>query len=172
MVLAIHSDAPYLNKLKAWSRVGGHPFLLRNYNLPPNNGAVLNISQIIKAGMSLADKSKLGALSSNAKYTVPVDKNLEEVGHIHPPTPTYTDNYNSNMVINNNIQTKVTKSMDIRFCCLRDRECQKQFQIYWISGTTNLVDFWMKNHSVNHHQRFRPEIITSRKYVDSLKQVL
>ena len=51
MVLAIHSDAGYLNESKARSRGGGHFFLSSDVQNPPNNGAVLNISQIIEAVM-------------------------------------------------------------------------------------------------------------------------
>jgi hypothetical protein len=47
MVLAIHSDALYLSKPKARSRAGGHLFMAGNEEIPLNNGAVLNISQII-----------------------------------------------------------------------------------------------------------------------------
>jgi hypothetical protein len=49
MVLAIHSDASYLSEPKARSRAGGHMFMAGKEEIPINNGAVLNISQIIKA---------------------------------------------------------------------------------------------------------------------------
>ena len=51
MVLAGHSDASYLSESKAYSRVGGHSPLSNNSRDPPNNGAVLNITQIIKYDM-------------------------------------------------------------------------------------------------------------------------
>ena len=51
MVLAIHSDAGYLNERKARSRAGGHFFLSSDVQNPPNNGAVLTIVQIINAVM-------------------------------------------------------------------------------------------------------------------------
>jgi hypothetical protein len=47
MVLAIHSDASYLSKPKAHSQAGGDMFMAGNEEIPFNNGAVLNISQII-----------------------------------------------------------------------------------------------------------------------------
>jgi hypothetical protein len=54
MVLAGHSDASYLSKSKTRSQVGGHFFMSNNTAKPPNNGAILTITQIIKAVMSLA----------------------------------------------------------------------------------------------------------------------
>ena len=76
MVLDIHSNASYLEEYKEWSILVVHHILLRNSNLPPNNAAVLNISQIIKAVMSSADESKLGALFIIVKYEVLVRKTL------------------------------------------------------------------------------------------------
>ena len=48
MKLAAHSDASYLSKPKTHSRSRGHFFLSSNSITPQNNGAVLNISHIIK----------------------------------------------------------------------------------------------------------------------------
>ena len=48
MILAAHSNASYLNEPKARSRAGGHFFLSKDVENPPNNGAILNIAQIIK----------------------------------------------------------------------------------------------------------------------------
>jgi hypothetical protein len=62
MVLAIHSDASYLSKPKARSRAGGYFFMSSNTKDPSNNGAILNIAQIIKSVMSSAAKAELGAL--------------------------------------------------------------------------------------------------------------
>jgi hypothetical protein len=70
MRLAIHSSALYLSEPKAHSRAGGHMFMAGNEDIPTNNGAVLNILQIIRAVMSSAAEAKLGALFINAKTAV------------------------------------------------------------------------------------------------------
>jgi hypothetical protein len=70
MKLAIHSNASYLLEPKACSRAGGHMFMAGTEEIPINNGAVLNILQIIKAVMSLAAEAELGALFINAKTAV------------------------------------------------------------------------------------------------------
>ena len=62
MKLAVHSDASYLSEPKARSRAGGHFFLSNGADIPPNNGAVLNIAHIIKHVMSSATEAKLAAL--------------------------------------------------------------------------------------------------------------
>ena len=60
MVLAVHSDASYLSEQNAKSRVGGHFFMSKDTEVPPNNGAVHNIAKIIKAVMSSAAEAELG----------------------------------------------------------------------------------------------------------------
>ena len=72
MILNIHSDASYLSANKARSRAGGHHFLSNDTEGPPNNGAVLNISKIIRNVMSSAAEAKLGSLFINARTAVPM----------------------------------------------------------------------------------------------------
>jgi hypothetical protein len=120
MILAIHLDASYLSEPKARSRTGGHFFLSDNDEDPTNNGAVLNVSKVIKAVMSSAVEAELGALFINAKIAVPMRKTLEELGHPQPQTPVQTDNSTAYGVINNKIQPKATKAMDMRFYWLKD----------------------------------------------------
>ena len=48
MKLAAHIDASYLSEPKSRSRAGGRFFLSIDSTKPQNNGAVLNISHIIK----------------------------------------------------------------------------------------------------------------------------
>ena len=62
MVLAIHSGASYLSESKAISRARGHWFMTGNEEIPANNGAVMNFSQIIKAVISSTAEAELGAL--------------------------------------------------------------------------------------------------------------
>jgi hypothetical protein len=66
MVLAVHSNASYLNEEEAQSRAGGHHFLSENVPLPPNKGAIHIITEIIKGGMSSAATAELGAMYTNA----------------------------------------------------------------------------------------------------------
>ena len=77
MVLEIHSDASYLSKSKARSRAGRHWFMAGHEEIPANNRAVMNVSQIIKAVMSSTAEAELGALFINCKLTVPARKTLK-----------------------------------------------------------------------------------------------
>jgi hypothetical protein len=104
MVLIVHSNASYLSKQKAQSCTGGHFFMSSDVTNPHNNSAVLNISQLVQAVMSLAAEAELGALYINAREAVPMHQLLTEMGHIQPRTPIQTNNSTACGVVNSNIQ--------------------------------------------------------------------
>jgi hypothetical protein len=114
MKLAIHSNSSYLLEPKARSRAGGHMFMACTEDIPINNGAVLNISQIIKAVMSSATEAKLGALFINAKTALSMRQTLAEMGHPQPRTPIQTDNSTAHALLTNKILPKALKA-NMRF---------------------------------------------------------
>ncbi len=122
MVLMGHSNESYLSKSKACSRVGGHFFMSNNTAKPPNNGAILTIPKTIKAVMSSAAEAKVGALYINCRAPIPACRTLKFMGHPQPRTPMQMDNTGALGVINNNVIKKL-KAMEVKYHCLRDREC-------------------------------------------------
>ena len=79
--------------------------------------------------MSSEAKVELGALYIFAREAVFIRSILAEMGHKQPKTPAHTDNSTAEGVINNKIQPKTTKSMDMRFHWIRDRACQGQLSV-------------------------------------------
>jgi hypothetical protein len=114
MVLAGHSNASYPSESKARSQVGGHFFMSNNTAKPPNNGAILKITQIIKVVMSSAAEAEVGALYFNCREAIPACHTLEFISHPQPPTPMQTDNTTALGVVNNNIIKKL-KAMDMKY---------------------------------------------------------
>ena len=90
-------------------------FMAGSEEIPINNGAVLNISQIITAVMSLAAEAKLGALFINAKTAVSMRQTLKEMGHPQPRTPIQIDNSTAHGLLTNRILPKALKAMDMQF---------------------------------------------------------
>ena len=173
MQLAIHSDASYLSEPKSRSRAGGHHFLTQKENITDvDNGAVLNLSQVIKAVMSSAAEAETGALFLNAKLAVPIRHTLEELGHPQGKTPIQTDNSTAYGIVNNKIQPKQTKAMDMRFYWLKDREAQNFFQFHWKPGKNNMADYWTKHHAAIHHANMRPQILSRPSVLEKLRQKL
>ena len=161
MKFAIHSNVSYLSEPKACSRAGGPMFMASSEEIPINNGAVLNISKILKAVMSLATEAELGALFIKDKTTVSMQQTLKEMGHPQPRTPIQTNNSTAHTLLTNRIFPKALKAMDMQFNWLQSRDAQGQYHFYWRPGVQNLIDYWTKHHPASHHKSFCPQILTS-----------
>ena len=129
----------------------------------PDNGAVLTVTQIIKAVMSSTSEAKLGALFINFREAVPARHTLEEMGHTPPHTPMQTDDTTALGVVNINMATKQLKSLDMKFHWLRCRATQRQFRHYWRAGPTNCGDYVPKHHAAIHHCTIHPRLFTTKK---------
>ena len=141
-----------------------------NNDDPPNNGAVLNIAQIIQAVMTSACEAEIGAMYINGRKAVPMRNILKELGHPQPRTPMQTDNTAAQAVVTNNVQSKCTKAMDMCFHWLRDRVAQKQFRIFWRHGPNNRGDHWTKHFAAPRHRSIRPEMLTPKCQLDDLRR--
>ena len=111
MVLAVHSNASYLNEEEAQSRAGGHHFLSEDVPLPSNNGAIHNIAKIIKG----AAEAELVAMYINARKAIEEQIILKEMGHKQPATPVQVNNSTAKGIVNKRVQPKRTKAMDMLF---------------------------------------------------------
>ena len=142
MVLAVHSNASYLNEEEARSQAGGHHFLSEDVPFPPNNGAIHNVAEIIKGVMSSAAEAELGAMYINARKAVKECIILDAMGRKQPATPVQVNNSMAKGIINKRVQPKRTKAMDMHFHWLWDCSInQKQFQFYWRPGPTNHANY-------------------------------
>jgi hypothetical protein len=151
MVLAVNSDASYLSEPGSLSRVGGNFFMAGHEKIPENNGAVLNISTIMKHVLASAAEAEIRGLSTNVKEAIP----------IQPPMPIQPNNSTAHSLISNKIQPKALKSMEMQFNFLKCWQAQEQFRFYWRPGTENLADYFTKHHTPSHHRNTQALYLTS-----------
>ena len=118
--------------------------------------------------MSSAAEAELGALYIMAREAVYIRQILQELGHKQPRTPMQTDNTTAEQIINNKVQPKRTKAMDMRFHWLRDRELQEQLRFYWRSGKLNYADYFTKHHPTVHHRNICKEFLTPQWVLQDL----
>ena len=172
MILKIHSDASYLSEAKARSRARGHFFMGDKPSDQPErgNGAILNKSTIMCNVMSSAAEAECGALYDNTKEAVPLRNTLTEMGHPQPATPVQVDNSTTHGFANKQIKQQKSKSMDMRFYWIQDWVAQKQFNIYWRPGPTNLADYFTKHHSPAHHRKERSTYLHCLNHLASVLQ--
>jgi hypothetical protein len=78
------------------------------------------------------------------------------MGHNQDATNLTTGNNTADGIINNTVQQKRYKAMDMRFYWIKDRVEQKQFNVGWAPGNTNLGDYFTKHHSLAHHKCMMP----------------
>jgi len=85
------------------------------------------------------------------------------MGHPQPRTPIQTDNMAAEAVVNNRVQPKRLKAMDMLIHWLKCREAQGQLRVHWRPGKTNLADYFTKHHTPAHHVNIRSEFLTPVK---------
>jgi hypothetical protein len=149
MQLNIHSDASYLSEPKAESRIGGYFYLGNKISSPKKP---LSNEHVI----SSVDEAEFGALFVNAKEGTVTRTILAEMGHNQGATELKTDNTTADGIINNTVQQKRSKAMDMRFYWVKDRVEQGQFKVGWVPGDTNMGDYFTKHHSPAHHTGMIP----------------
>jgi len=160
MQLHVHSDAGYNNESFARSRTGGHFFLGAHHDKPPmSNGAVLNPTTILKHVASSAADCEIGAAYHNCKEAVPLRTTLHEMGFPQSATRVVLDNTTALGFIHDSIKQKRTKTLDMRYYWLKDREAQGQFTFVWAPSCENLADYFTKHHPPKHHQTVRSHYI-------------
>ena len=99
-----------------------------NASKPENNGAALTIVQIIKNVMTSSADAEIGALYINSQQEIPAQTTAEGMGHKKPPIPTQTDNTTAFGFVTKNLQTKATKSTDMKHWFMHDRQDRNQFR--------------------------------------------
>ena len=92
---------------------------------------------------------------------IPIRRILEFLGRPQPATPVKTDNTTATGFIHNNIHQKRSKSWDMRYYWLREKQTKDQLKFFWASGKENHADYTTKHHLTKHHL----EVRRKRQYV-------
>ena len=112
--------------------------------------------------MSSAPEAEIAAAFLTAKDAMPIRAALIEMGYPQPATPLHTDNSTAHGFLNETIKQKRTKAIDMRFWWLVDRVRQKHITVHWSPGSTNLVDYFSKHHSLAHHAKKRKTFLYTK----------
>jgi hypothetical protein len=121
-----------------------------------HNGAILATAGIIKNVVASAAEAEMGSLFINAQQAMPIRTTLTELDHPQPATPIQVDNSTATGIANETVKQKKSRAMDMRYYWVQDRVRQKEIDVYWAPGPTNLGDYPTKHHPPCHHQKVRP----------------
>jgi hypothetical protein len=157
VVLHIHSDASYLSKPNARSRIGGHFFLSSAMNSAnhTHSGPIITISTVYKKFLSSVMEAEVAGTFVNTKEGVNLRNILNSIGHPQPRTPLITDNLTTFGIVSEKMKQQRSKAIDMRIFWLKDREAQNQFIMFWAPGKLNLGDYFTKHHAPVHHQSIK-----------------
>lgn len=128
MILHVNSDAAYLVVPKARSRVAGYFYLSDHPNItkhPKVNGAILVECKTLRHVVSSAAEAEVAGVFHNAGMAIPIRHFLECLNHKKPPTPIKTDNSTATGFIYDNIHQRRSKSWDMRYYWLWDKQTQQ-----------------------------------------------
>ena len=162
MILAFDTDASYLSEMDGKSRAAAYYYMTKKGQKEFTNGAVDILSTIIKHVMSSASEAETGALYYGCKRAIPYRVTLEEMGHPQGKTPVTTDNNTAHGLTMGTMNSKASKSNDMRFQWLKCRKAQRIFRFLWARGHSNRADYPSKHHQASHHQRMRPSVVHDR----------
>ena len=158
MVLMLDSDAAYLVLPNAKSRIAGYFYLSDHPSktiTPSLNGAIMVVCKALKNVVSSAAESETAGIFINAQLAIPIRYILDRLNHPQPPTPIKTDNSTSYGFVHNNINQKRSKSWDMWYHWLREKQTKNEFNIIWDKGTNNHADYFTKHHPAKHHLHVR-----------------
>ena len=164
MQLHTDSDAAYLVAPKARSRIAGFYYFKNNkQNKQIPNHPILVECKCLKHIVSSAAETETGALFYNAQNIIQIRRILKALSHPQQAVPLKTDNKTAFGFTQDNIHQRKSKTWDMRWHWLRDKETQKKIKIYWKRGVDendpNLADYPTKHHSQIHHRGIRHKYV-------------
>ena len=160
MCLHADTDAAYLVLPNAHSRYAEffylsdrptHPLIA-----PHTNGAVLVICRTLRGVLASAAETETGGVFHNAQTAIILRRLLEALGHPQPATPLHTDNTVSNSFVHSNIKQRRSKTWDMRWNWLCDKQTHKEVEVYWGPGKYQRANYFTKHHPPSHHIVTRP----------------
>ena len=160
MILSVHSDAAYLVAPKARSRIAGFFSLGSNpTSRPLPHCPVLVECKTLRHVVTSSAEAEIAGVYHNAQIAIPIRRLLTFMGHPQSTTHIITDNSTVAGFANDNITQKRSKSWDMRFYWLRDREKSKDFKISWKRAFDNLADYFTKHFTAKYHKDIRSKYI-------------
>ncbi len=173
MILHVDSDAAYLVQDGARSRIAGHYILSSRPPPAPQipikqpNAPILVECKTLRNVVASAAEAETGGLFHNAQNIMHIRHLLHSIGHPQPPTPLKTDNNTASAFVNKTLRQRKSKSWDMRYHWLRDRELQRLLRVFWDRGIHNDADYFTKHHPPSHHQSVRSRYILKGHHLSS-----
>ena len=119
--------------------------------------------------MTSAAEAETAGLFYNCQTAIDIRNMLKALGHTQPATPVKTDNSTAESFVKNLIKQRRSKSWDVRYHWLSEKQNDNTFNIYWDRGNNNWSDYHSKHHSPMYHRNMRKYYILKGFLLKTLK---
>ena len=92
--------------------------------------------------------------------------------HKQPATPLKPENSTTEEFVNFGMKPKFSKTWDMEWHWLLDKDVLKQLRVYWDKGTKNDADYLTKNHPPIHHCQMRRRYIHTSNLMRKIPQTI
>ena len=120
------------------------------------NGSIFTLCNKLKWVVASAAEAELGALFLNCKEGQIIRLILSEMVHQQPPTPVHCDNTTAVGIANSTVKRQRSRSMEMQFFWVVDKQQQGEFNITYHPGQEILANYQSKHHIGSHHTNIRP----------------
>ena len=97
---------------------------------------------------------------------------LIKLDHTQLATRLKTYNSTTEVFVNSGMKPKRSKTLDMKWHWLRDKEFFDQLRVYWDRGTKNDAGYFMKHEPPIHHHQMRPCYIHTSNLVRKIHQTI
>ena len=108
----------------------------------------------------------------NCQTAIDLQNMLRALGHPQQKTAVKTDNSTAASFVNKLIKQKRSKSWDVRYHWLTEKQEDNTFNIYWGRGVNNYADYHSKHHGPKYHKNVRQNYILKGYNFTLLKNLL
>ena len=105
-----------------------------------------------------AEAETCGTLNKGGK-AIEIQPALITLYHKQPSTTLKTENSTTEGFVNSGMKPKRSKTWDMKWHWLRDKDVLEQLRIYWDKRTNNDADYFTKHHPQINHCQMRPQYI-------------
>ena len=98
-----------------------------------------------------AAEAECGVLFTNFRKALEIKQALEALDHQQKQIEIKTENSTAASFVHDTIKIKRTKTLDMRWNWLRQKQQQAIFKILWEKGIKNKADYFNKHYPPNQH---------------------
>ena len=178
MFLRVYSDAVYITIPESRSCYAG-TFYLSCWSSPRTvkptpkiKGHIHTKCKTIRTMVSSEAEAETCGIFDNGKTGIGMRPNLIALDHKQPETPLKMENSATEGFLNSGMKPKRSKTWDMKWHWLIDKEFLDQIIVYWYRGTNNDNYCFKKLPTPIHHHQMQPRFIHTSTLVSKIPQTI